>query len=194
MEMKPSVIVYGPPRCGKTTNLERLKRHFGLSQSLDFGGRLLNFRPKAFHRVDHLILCEDPSELPGAFLGLPCHAFTDVVFKAELDERVKVRIVVREIERYERVVEMPRALFDLNRARLARASVDVAPGIARLMFDAFVSDEGDDFTELTEVEAFELTDPEAAESLVVFDGGGALAGAAVVGAGLDPDSLEQGDA
>lgn len=87
-----------------------------------------------------------------------------------LDERVKVRIVVREVERYERVVEMPRALFELNRERLGRASAEMAPAIACLMFDAFVSDAGDDFTELTEVEAFELTDPDAAESLVVDPG------------------------
>ncbi len=88
----------------------------------------------------------------------------------ELAERVKVRIVVREIERYERVVEMPRALFELSRERLAKASAAAAPGIACLMFDAFVSDAGDDFTTLTEVEAFELTDPDAAESLVVDPG------------------------
>lgn len=89
---------------------------------------------------------------------------------AEFQERVKVRIVVREIERYERVVDMPRALFELNRERLAKASPDVAPGIACLMFDAFVSDAGDDFTELVEVEAFELTDTDEAESLVVDPG------------------------
>jgi stage III sporulation protein SpoIIIAA len=78
MAEKPSVIVYGPPGCGKTTNKDRIKRHFGLGQVLDFGSRG-QLRPGRQHRVDHLILCIDPNELPGAFLGLPCHAYADVM-------------------------------------------------------------------------------------------------------------------
>jgi hypothetical protein len=66
-----------------------------------------------------------------------------------------------------------------------------------------VDDHGDDFSELTEIEAFDLADPLEAASLEVFDGYAAgplaelaaLADAAqAVGSGLDPDSLEQGEA
>lgn len=109
-------------------------------------------------------------------------------------DRVKVRLVVREVERYERVVEMPRALFELNRDRLANASPDVVPEVACLLVDCFVDDHGDDFDEFTEIERFELADPAEAASLEVYDGGTlALAAAAAVGAGLDAESLEQGD-
>lgn len=75
---KPSVIVYGPPGCGKTTNKDRIKRHFGLGQVLDFGS-LGTLRPSAHHLVDHLILCIDPYELPGAFLPLKEHVYADVM-------------------------------------------------------------------------------------------------------------------
>lgn len=111
-------------------------------------------------------------------------------------DRVKVRLVVREIERYERVVEMPRALYEMNRRRLDQAGPDVVGDVACLLVDCFVDDHGDDFSELTEIEAFELTDPDAAESVVVDPGyaGGWLGDAAEVGAALDPASLEQGDA
>lgn len=114
-------------------------------------------------------------------------------------DRVKVRLVVREVERYERVVEMPRALFELNRDRLTHASPDVVPEVACLLVDCFVDDHGDDFDEFTEIERFELADPAEAASLEVYDGGmdgggtQALAAAAAVGAGLDGESLEQGD-
>lgn len=107
-------------------------------------------------------------------------------------DRVKVRMVVREVERYERVVEMPRALFELNRDRLTSASPDVVGEVACLLVDCFVDDHGDDFDELTEIEAFELADPDEAASLEVFDGG-TLAAAQAVGAGLDAESIEQGD-
>jgi hypothetical protein len=97
----------------------------------------------------------------------------------ELAERVKVRIVVREIERYERVVDMPRGMFEQNKNRLAEASA-ISPGreagIALLMFEQFITDTDDNYSELTEVEAFELTDLGEDEDLIV-----------------DPDSMEQGD-
>jgi len=121
-------------------------------------------------------------------------------------DRVKVRIAVREIERYERVIEMPRALFEENRRRLAQASPDVVGDVACLLVDCFVDNHGDDFDELTEIEAFELVDSLEAASLEVFDGYAvgplaelaALADAAqavpAVDWGLDPDSLEQGEA
>lgn len=116
-------------------------------------------------------------------------------------DRVKVRIAVREIERYERVVEMPRALFEENRRRLAQAGPDVVGDVACLLMDCFVDNHGDDFDELTEVETFELVDSTEAASLEVFDGyaAGPMAemaalAAAAVGATLDPDSLEQGEA
>lgn len=79
---KPSVIVYGPPGCGKTTNQDRLKRHFGLSKVLDFSC-IERLQPERMHRVDHLILCINPGQLPGAFLGLPCHAFADAMRKTK---------------------------------------------------------------------------------------------------------------
>lgn len=78
MGTKPSVIVYGPPGCGKTTNKDRLKRHFGLGSVLDFGS-LGALQVERLHRVDHLILCIDPGDLPGAFLGLPCHSYAEVM-------------------------------------------------------------------------------------------------------------------
>lgn len=118
-------------------------------------------------------------------------------------DRVKVRLVVREIERYERVIEMPRALFEENRRRLDQAGADVVGDVACLLVDCFVDDHGDDFSELTEIEAFDLADPLEAASLEVFDGYAAgplaelaaLADAAqAVGSGLDPESLEQGEA
>lgn len=109
-------------------------------------------------------------------------------------DRVKVRIAVREIERYERVVEMPRALFEENRRRLRHAAPDVVGDVATLLVDCFVDNHGDEFDELTEIEAFELADPEAETTLEVFDGGTlALAAARAVGADLASDSLEQGD-
>lgn len=107
-------------------------------------------------------------------------------------DRVKVRLVVREVERYERVVEMPRALYELNRDRLAQATPDVVPEVACLLVDCFVDDHDDDFEELTEIEAFELADPSEEASLEVFDGG-VLAKAAAAAVGCDPDSLEQGE-
>lgn len=111
-------------------------------------------------------------------------------------DRVKVRIAVREIERYERVVEMPRALFEESRRRLDQASPDVVGDVAFLLVDCFVDDREDEVDELTEIEAFELADPEAQTpaTLQVFDGFNAsLAAAVAVGATLDADSLEQGD-
>lgn len=109
-------------------------------------------------------------------------------------DRVKVRIAVREIERYERVVEMPRALFEENRRRLLNAGPDVVGDVACLLVDCFVDDCGDDFDELTEIEAFELADPDEVEHMRVFDGGAqALATAKAVGAWLDSDSLDRGD-
>lgn len=35
--MKPSIIVYGPRCCGKTTNGEMLRKHFGLIKIVDEG-------------------------------------------------------------------------------------------------------------------------------------------------------------
>lgn len=82
-------------------------------------------------------------------------------------DMVDVRLVVREIERYERVVRMPRTLYELNRDRLVNASPVVVEEVASLIVDCFVDDHGDDFTELTEIEAFVLADEEAVPDLVV---------------------------
>lgn len=32
-----SIIIYGPPGCGKTRNAERLRRHFGMHEIVDDG-------------------------------------------------------------------------------------------------------------------------------------------------------------
>jgi hypothetical protein len=109
-------------------------------------------------------------------------------------DRVKVRLVVREVERYERVVEMPRGLFELNRDRLAQAGPDVVGDVACLLVDCFADHEHDELTEHTEIEVFELADPLDAEPVLqVFDGAFAADAALAVGTELDPLSLEQGD-
>ena len=82
-------------------------------------------------------------------------------------DMVDVRLVVREIERYERVVRMPRALYEMNRDRLQNAGPAVVEEVASLIVDCFVDDHGDDFTELTEIEAFALVGEEAVPDLVV---------------------------
>lgn len=81
--MNKSVIVFGPPGCGKTSNQDQLKRHFGVGKVLDVNPDRA-FRVTPDHLVDHLILCMDPKQLPGALLGLPCHEFTKVVFDAAM--------------------------------------------------------------------------------------------------------------
>lgn len=81
--MNQSVIVWGPPGCGKTSNQSQLMRHFGLGKVLEFDGDG-RFRVERHHLVDHLILCVDTTQLPGAMLGLKCHAFADVVFDAAM--------------------------------------------------------------------------------------------------------------
>lgn len=80
--MNRSVIVWGPPGCGKTTNKEKLKRHFGLGKVLD-GADFIS-RLERHHLVDHLILCNDPADLPGAALSLASHRYEDVVFQSAM--------------------------------------------------------------------------------------------------------------
>lgn len=84
-------------------------------------------------------------------------------------DMVNVRVVVRDIDRYERVVRMPRSLFESNREQLAQAAHSplLASEIASSMFDCFVDGYGDDLSELTEVEAFELAAPDDAHSMLV---------------------------
>lgn len=82
-------------------------------------------------------------------------------------DMVAVRLVVREVERYERVVRMPRALYEMNRDRLQNAGPAVVEEVASLIVDCFVDDHGDDFTQLTEIEAFALADEDAVPDLVV---------------------------
>ena len=86
------------------------------------------------------------------------------------DERVKVRIVVREIERYVRVVDMPSWLHETHRRLLASSPPEDAARVAELMVDCFVTNHGDDFTEHTEVESFELVPDDEPEDLVVNPG------------------------
>jgi len=45
--MPKSIIVYGPPGCGKSTNAERIRRHYGLHAIHDDLGMIGN----EFHRV-----------------------------------------------------------------------------------------------------------------------------------------------
>ena len=48
MNQKPSIVVVGPQGCGKTTNAERIKQHFGLGRIVDEGqlARVLAKGPK----------------------------------------------------------------------------------------------------------------------------------------------------
>ena len=48
--MNQSVIVYGPQGCGKTTNAEALRKHFGLRKYVDNPPQLLT------QPYDHLYL------------------------------------------------------------------------------------------------------------------------------------------
>lgn len=59
--MKPSVYVYGPAGCGKTTNAKRIAKALGLSQIFDDYHDLL-FRKPPYDAAgyDCLILGEDP--------------------------------------------------------------------------------------------------------------------------------------
>lgn len=86
------------------------------------------------------------------------------------DERVKVRIVVREIERYVRVVDMPRWLHETHRRLLATSPAKDAARVAELMVDLFITDHGDEFTKHTEVESFEIVPDDEPEDLVVNPG------------------------
>lgn len=86
------------------------------------------------------------------------------------DERVKVRIVVREVERYTRVVEMPRWLHETHRRLLDSSPAEDAERVATLMVDLFVTNFGDDFTEHIEVESFEIVPDDETEDLVINPG------------------------
>lgn len=115
-------------------------------------------------------------------------------------DMVNVRMVVREVQRFQRVVRMPRELFEFNCQRLANAEPNAAQDVAGLIVECFYDHLGDELTEHTELECFELAKrSNETPDLVVDPGGSAVpphcwpTEARAVGAGLDPDSLEQGD-
>lgn len=70
---------------------------------------------------------------------------------------VRVRLVVVETTRYERVVEMPAPIFKDLQGRLANPATqpEAAEEAANHLVDSFVDRLGDDVSEQVTVEAFE---------------------------------------
>lgn len=66
--MSDSIVVYGPPGCGKTTNAQRLKKALGM-KSVQEGVQYFASR-KSVPMSDTLILVCDPSELPNSAKAL----------------------------------------------------------------------------------------------------------------------------
>lgn len=75
---KPSVIVYGPPACGKTSNAEQIAQFLGLGTVVDDGE--INMYPRRAKPVDCLFLCTHPYlDLPSALQGLQKRDFYAVM-------------------------------------------------------------------------------------------------------------------
>lgn len=65
---KPSVVIYGPPGCGKTRNAQALAKHFGLRIILDEW----NIRKPGIPPADTLVLTECvPYKVPGGVSVYP---------------------------------------------------------------------------------------------------------------------------
>lgn len=117
-------------------------------------------------------------------------------------DMVDVRMVVRDVTRYERRLRMPRALFEFTQGRLANSpDAGVHEEVSGLIMDCFDGDHGNAMECVMEVETFELACAAAAAPDVLVDPGGSSvpplhplpSEAVAVGSGLDSQSLEQGE-
>lgn len=74
--MKPSLIVYGPQRCGKTRNAEKLCQHFGLTRVIELDEVQRGFVAPPEGAL--LLTYKDPSS------GLSRHGLTMMPFDAAI--------------------------------------------------------------------------------------------------------------
>lgn len=192
MDARPSVVVSGPPGCGKTTLKYQIRNHFGMSQVIDWVGA----RPVRIPDHGAVVLCVSTAELSSNAQRLQEFDFYEVqaamvenrparpkydpqrsgrgmTASVEPPDMVDVHLVVREVTRYERTLRMPRALYEFNREQLRVSAPCAVEDVAFLVVECFTGHtEGDSVRELTEIEAFELVDRSGAPPDVLVDPGG----------------------
>lgn len=78
---KPSIIVVGPARCGKTRNAETLRRYFGLARVLDTGGDL---RPTYHVPPNDTLVLATPDQTLRGHAGTRVVRFNEAMKMAQL--------------------------------------------------------------------------------------------------------------
>lgn len=88
--MKPTVFVYGPRRCGKTQNAERLRVHFGLDLVID-NWATGQPRPPAWGA---LVLTNLDGGAWAETRGYPAVEYSRVVFSSPSERRERIATAV----------------------------------------------------------------------------------------------------